>query len=105
MYEGDLGLGMDPQGVGTIVDDEFNFITCSDWQNGRINGPTFIKLANETIMWGHWAHNLPVRHVCVKIGCYFMVLPYNESKVQRPKKCIIVHEGKAKVYLAVIEKN
>jgi len=95
---------MDLHGVGTVIDDEFNFITCSNWVNGKMNGCVFMKLINETIVWGEWKDNLPHNFSAVKMGKYSFFIPYKreQTKMARPKKCLIVHEGNQKVYLATI---
>lgn len=48
MYQGLLCGDMKdkPDGLGAIIDNDFNFILCEDWKNGNINGHTFIKMRN-----------------------------------------------------------
>lgn len=38
------------------------------------------------------------------MGQYCFIIPYGEKhgKIKRPKKCLIIHEGKAKAYVATI---
>lgn len=50
IYQGLLSLSTSiqgkPDGLGIVIDDDFTFILCDDWKNGKMNGHTFIKLMN-----------------------------------------------------------
>ena len=35
-----------PDGLGVVIDNDFNFILCENWINGNINAHTFIKMRN-----------------------------------------------------------
>lgn len=108
MYQGYLSpVNNLPDGLGIVIDDQFNFIICSNWLNAKIDGYTYIKLANQIVLWGLWEKGVPKtgRCVCVKIGVYTMYVPSfgnNNHKLRRVRRCIIIHEGKNKLYTVAI---
>lgn len=84
------------EGLGTVIDDEFNFITSDNWKNGKINGWTLIKLNNDVCIWGNWNNNEPKDICTAKIGYYTIYIPYENTNlsINRPKKCLVYNENK-----------
>ena len=43
--------------MGILIDDDLN-VYCSEWDDGRMNGLTFIYMSNGTYIYGLWKNKL-----------------------------------------------
>jgi hypothetical protein len=44
--------------MGILIDDDLN-VYCSEWDDGRMNGLTFIYMTNGSYIYGLWRNNEP----------------------------------------------
>ena len=62
-------------GFGILLDDDMN-LYCSDWDNGRLCGSTFIALSSGHFFYGVWKNNEPNglnvyrSREFIVLGCY-----------------------------------
>lgn len=45
-------------GMGILVDDDMN-VYCSEWEDGKMSGLTFIYMSNGSYIYGLWRNNEP----------------------------------------------
>lgn len=56
-------------GVGIVIDDEFNFFL-SEWKDNQLNGPSFMRMITNHILYGNFSQNLPQGLLAISMGEY-----------------------------------